>query len=1435
MRFLSLCALAMWALFAAASQVPISEFLSESDSYSPALFWWWNSKLDVRELCAQVDDFYAHGARTLCIHPFPKGFRPGRFPCDMEPEYLSEEFFKIYAQVTDFAAEKGMICWLYDEGGWPSGGACGQVLASDPARFSQRWMTVDEDGRPKLELAQYHPEKESPYPSILEPGVVEKFLSLTHERYKRYVGHHFGKAIPWLFTDEPTAPHGWFSLGWCSDFAEEFKRRKGYDIMPFVPALVKSVKKGPVPEDLKCVRIDYFDTLSQLQLERFVRPCRDWCRANGLAYGGHFDGDDDPKCNLTHGHYNLLRSLRNMDLPGVDCIWRQLHPDSAYSPLPRYASSAAHQNGAKRVLSETFAIYGESITPELMKRTVDFQLVRGVNQFVFAFACQSTKRNFMSIGDPHFGKMDPKWPFIKPFMDYVRDSAFRLASGTNPVRVAVYYDVKSIWAGGLDPKEETSSAISAHMDVARGLEARQVDFDFIDDDLIEEGRLPYAVIVLPTSKWLSDKAKANLTDFRRRGGSVVFEGELNNVPRTCRAVGSGAENLRVTKRLLPDGAIDYFLVNESDRTIAPEISFDEGPKLVRVMDPFASEFIRIFPDGGMEVPDSRPTIVTKRILRDGWTVRKSWSVKPGKEDFEYEKYREDERPCQLGDWRSFFGTNFSGRAIYRLDFTAPKSKAELDLGKVGVCASVRLNGRLLTPRFFPPFRWLVDLEFGTNELEVAVGNTLANALVPELDRIGREFPPPSSWAARENAFYEKDDLASGLIGPVTLGIVSVSPLAEPLSSYRETSVDSEARQRLKEEISAALVTARSQAVDFRSRFEKTFGRISSFQSRRFAKRMELFESAISVAEKRFRRGAASDFAQDERALDDLREFVRYFERELQLWPDYPENPDVDPIVLDIRDFGAKGDGLAIENSAFERAFAAVRALGGRPSVLKVPSGDYLLNASPYNLEVSGLTNFVLHGESPEKVCLICGRYDAGCVRIRKCENVTVRGVQNRFVKPTFCQGKVMAADQEAGRIEIELADGSLPPTDPSWTNHYAVVRGSLYTEDGRMDPDCPNVAYEFDSEELGNGKYAVFFSTRFTKKRYGKLTPGRILALPNRDNRYSAMVIAESELCNFEEVWVRQARAAAFAGDVASPRYTSMIACRVFPLPDFVMSSCADSCIVPTGAYLENCDFRGMGDDGLNTLTRGGFVCGKTSADTFVHQLNPRQYEPGTFVQFMDSATGEFLGNARVEKTTRGRWRGLDVCVTKVDRPLPEGICTYDDLGRGPVSFWSLDQATVGQGTVDATPSHVYAPNWWGVGSVVSGCRFANTRCAGLVLQNSNTLVENCVVENVKVGFRINALGDFREGPPPQNVIVRNCRFNDMFEDGIIIFQNLQKSVSPTASIGFVRIENCAFSTVRKNPTWILSLTDSLFRNVTLDGRPMPISFYKSSKCNVIQ
>jgi len=360
-----------------------SFFVSPASVYSPGYFWIINGKMDVEKLCAQLDDMAAHGIKAVCFHPFPKGFRPVTMPSEMEPDYMSPEYMKIVSKVMDHAEKLGMNAWLYDEGGWPSGGCCGKVWASAKKRFAIRYKELKEDGSIVDSVAQYNPNYSAPVPSVIEPGATEKFIELTHEKWKASMARHFGKTIKFTFTDEPNmSPYlPGSKMTWCTDFAKVFKAAKGFDITKYLGDILSA--KEPSVEAMR-IRIAYCDVRANLFRDRFLKPIQEWCHQNGLLSGGHLNGEDEPIGNTAYGYGHILRSLRALDVPGIDVIWRQLYPGKKDNkPFPKYASSAAHQNGSKYSLSESFAIYGDNTTPDIMKWLIDYQLVRGINIFVF--------------------------------------------------------------------------------------------------------------------------------------------------------------------------------------------------------------------------------------------------------------------------------------------------------------------------------------------------------------------------------------------------------------------------------------------------------------------------------------------------------------------------------------------------------------------------------------------------------------------------------------------------------------------------------------------------------------------------------------------------------------------------------------------------------------------------------------------------------------------------------------------------------------------------------------------------------------------------------------------------------------------------------------------------------------------------------------------
>ena len=796
-------------------------FQKPDDVFFPGFFWMWNTKLVRETLFAQMDDMVAHGSRAVCIHPYPNAFRPNpriiKAGLGMSPDYLTDEYLDILSDVIDYAEKIGMVPWLYDEGGWPSGSACGQVYAENPEAFAQRYVAHGEDGQPIVKKQEYDASRSAPYPSITEKGVTETFIRLTHEKFRKRFSRHFGKTLKFTFMDEPDPPYSWPGerLGWTTDFQQEFLSRKGYDITPYLKALLDAPED--CDDDLKRVRIDYEDVCSMLFNERFMIPIRKWCKANGLLSGGHMNGDDNPRYNGISGYAHILRGLRNLDVPGVDVIWRQLYPGKGIDretqmasaqiirngvpdcpnngPFPKYASSAMHQNGGKYAMAEAFAIYADSLTPDEMKWLLDYNLVRGINLFVFSSYSADNSGARMAGGGPHFGYADPYWPFMKPLFTYAARIGSMLAKGKPVIKTAMLYDIRSIWAGGRD----ADNALKRHQKMADRLLKNCSDFDFVDDNQIADaaickdgtlkiGKMRYSAVALPASRWMLASARRKLKRFVARGGLVLKYNELDSAPKTCDVTGSDC--IRACRRVCGVSSL-YFLCNESRKTAKVHIRLETQSNVVlcdhdtgRFMEMPAvnGEFDYEFPPCGSALflcdakadepfrmrPDG------KKLLLKEWLLRPLRRYAIGEKDFEFTDYADVEaKKVALGDWRKELGEEYSGTAVYSTVFDVAEScEAELDLGRVCHCAKVRLNGRALPLKFFGPFRYRVKLRKGKNTLEVTVANALANATSPKYlrDKVYQRFPPRSSYE-RTAEVFNKSNHESGLYGPVIVTLI----------------------------------------------------------------------------------------------------------------------------------------------------------------------------------------------------------------------------------------------------------------------------------------------------------------------------------------------------------------------------------------------------------------------------------------------------------------------------------------------------------------------------------------------------------------------------------------------------------------------------------------------------------------------------------------
>ena len=114
---------------------------------------------------------------------------------------------------------------------------------------------------------------------------------------------------------------------------------------------------------------------------------------------------------------------------------------------------------------------------------------------------------------------------------------------------------------------------------------------------------------------------------------------------------------------------------------------------------------------------------------------------------------------------------FSGTASYTTEFNleaiANNTRVELDLGRVEVIASVRLNGTLVRTLWAPPFKLDITaaLKAGSNRLAVEVTNTWRNRLAYDA---AHSEPQRKTWTVSGPGPVPL--IPAGLLGPVTLRV-----------------------------------------------------------------------------------------------------------------------------------------------------------------------------------------------------------------------------------------------------------------------------------------------------------------------------------------------------------------------------------------------------------------------------------------------------------------------------------------------------------------------------------------------------------------------------------------------------------------------------------------------------------------------------------------
>jgi hypothetical protein len=468
----------------------------------------------------------------------------------------SEENWKNLVAGVEGCDKLGMVVWIYDEQGYPSGAAGGQVLRENPALEATELAFDASRSDPLLIRAAYEHTHASNnyyaarrYINLLEEQATRTFINKTHEAYFQRLKPYFGRTVQAVFTDEPSliavnlgplpekvrakvpvvdpldpAVRPLPAVPWCRDLPQCYQERFGEDLLP----RRRSLFAGQSPEDRR-VRRQFWSLVADLVAERYFGAIQRWCHEHGIAFSGHSLWEE---ALMHHAALegNGLKVLGQMDIPGLDLLTS--NPEAVLgdgwltAALP---SSAAALHGRRRVMTEvsdfieTQGGHGPVALAE-MQATAAWQASWGVTDFTLYYKLASRSSQDYRAYCDYVGRLNA---ILKPA---------RLES-----KVLLYYPIYDLWAeylpvAGLLRMESQSPRaqrlVASFLRLGQALQQSQIPFLLIDhenlaaaavspDGNLVLGEHAFNAILLPDGAELEPKSAEVIQRFRQHGGRVL--------------------------------------------------------------------------------------------------------------------------------------------------------------------------------------------------------------------------------------------------------------------------------------------------------------------------------------------------------------------------------------------------------------------------------------------------------------------------------------------------------------------------------------------------------------------------------------------------------------------------------------------------------------------------------------------------------------------------------------------------------------------------------------------------------------------------------------------------------------------------------------------------------------------------------------------------
>ncbi|MGI8908474.1 MAG: glycosyl hydrolase [Candidatus Sumerlaeaceae bacterium] len=303
------------------------------------------------------------------------------------------------------------------------------------------------------------------------------------------------------------------SQNWTPRFREEFQKRRGYDLLQYLPVITGRIVGSK--EESERFLWDFRRTIADLFADNYFKYFGELCHQHGMLFS------TEPYGN---GGFDTLECGGLADIPMGE-FW--VH--GAAIETTKLAASVAHTYGRKLVGAEAFTAEPNHgrwlIEPYGIKAMGDLAFCNGINRYIFHRYAHQPWMDFrpgMTMGPwgTHLERTVTWWKEAATWMQYVARCQYLLQEGTFVADLLYYYGEST--PNDLPYRPNLNPAVPAGYDYdgcdATVLRERAT---VRDGRIVLSDGMSYSVLVLPDGGFMTPPVAKAIRELVRAGATVV--------------------------------------------------------------------------------------------------------------------------------------------------------------------------------------------------------------------------------------------------------------------------------------------------------------------------------------------------------------------------------------------------------------------------------------------------------------------------------------------------------------------------------------------------------------------------------------------------------------------------------------------------------------------------------------------------------------------------------------------------------------------------------------------------------------------------------------------------------------------------------------------------------------------------------------------------